>query len=82
MARLSRSERACESACRAEITAGVGQIDPAVQKAGPYLRVRDFAEVYGVSESTVREWIRKGRLKFKQPAGKGGIIFVSPGLNE
>lgn len=40
------------------------------------LRVKEFAALYGVCESTVRAWIRGGKVKFEQPAGKRGTILI------
>lgn len=40
------------------------------------LRVKEFAALYGICESTVRVWVRTGSVEFEQPAGKGGAIFV------
>lgn len=38
----------------------------------PYLTARQLAEVLGVSDWTVREWTRQGRLPAYRPGGDAG----------
>ena len=41
--------------------------------------VRDAAKRLGVSESTLRSWLREGILPYYQLHGKGGKIFFQEG---
>lgn len=76
---VSRTEKAIGAACRKEAKTSVVCDPDRVPAAGvglKLLRVKEYAALYGVCESTVREWIRNGKVQFEQPAGKRGRIFI------
>jgi excisionase family DNA binding protein len=37
-------------------------------------RVDETAEILGVSTSTIRNWVRDGRLRALRPAGSGAVL--------
>jgi excisionase family DNA binding protein len=41
-----------------------------------FLGVEEFAQATGLSEQTVRRYLKKNRLPFVQPAGKRGRILI------
>jgi len=79
MAGLSRTDKAIAEACeRAALESVVGADDrvPTPPTGVARLCIKEYATLYGVHASTVRRWIRAGRLQFEQPAGRGGRIFL------
>jgi len=38
--------------------------------------IRQVAEVAGVSVTTVRRWIERGKLPSRQPAGENGVHLI------
>lgn len=42
--------------------------------------VKEAADHFKVTSLTIRRWIEAGKLKFEQPAGRGGkiTVLVSP----
>jgi len=77
MERLSRNERAYREACMIE---AIGHKEPP-HTASPrpsvrYVCPKEFAELRGVSLSTVRNWIRIRCIPFEQPAGRGGAVLI------
>lgn len=43
--------------------------------------VRDVAEDFGVSEATVRNWIKKGDLKATKTSNRGGYLIAEEDLD-
>ena len=41
-----------------------------------YLSPQEFSELSGLSLSTVRRYLRNGRLPYRQPAGRRGRILI------
>ena len=41
-----------------------------------YITVRRAAELAGVSQWTIRKWIKKGRLQAKQRGGECGHLLI------
>lgn len=79
MGRADKILRNLEQKCGKAVADRVVAADVAVHPprvSVKLLRVKEFAQLYGVSESTVREWIKKGKVQFEQPAGKRGRIFL------
>ncbi len=79
MARIPYSEEAVGKASEATVGSDLASPDAGIpkQKAPMRLmRVKEFAAFYGVSESTVRAWIRDGKVKYLQPGCKNGAIFI------
>jgi excisionase family DNA binding protein len=46
------------------------------QTAVDFLRVPGAAEAFGVSERTIRNWIREGLLPAAQPGGPGHSVRI------
>ena len=42
------------------------------------MRIRDAADLIGVSYATLWKWVQRGSIKAIQPGGSGGIWFISP----
>ena len=41
-----------------------------------YITVRRAAELAGVSHWAIRKWIKRGRLRVKQPGGNRGDLLI------
>jgi excisionase family DNA binding protein len=41
-----------------------------------YITVRRAAELAGVSHWAIRKWIKRGRLRVKQPGGNRGYLLI------
>jgi excisionase family DNA binding protein len=54
-----------------------GTIWDITQTYSPFLKVPEAAEALGVSERTIRNWIRDGQLPAIQPGGKGHTVRIS-----
>ena len=44
--------------------------------ANKYISPKEYAEIMGVTAQTLRNWIKEGKLKAIQPAGKNGRWFL------
>ena len=44
-----------------------------------YVSPKEYAVMMGVTAQTVRNWIKEGKLKAIQPAGKNGRWFLKDG---
>jgi hypothetical protein len=78
---LSRTDKAISAACREAAKTGMACPGDRVQEKETGLKklcVKEYAQWRGISESTVRRWIRTGILKYEQPAGKGGLVRIIP----
>ena len=53
---------------------GAGQELPIIQVRGRYLSVEEYATEYDVGAGTVRQWIRRGKIRTAIKAGKEWII--------
>lgn len=42
-----------------------------------YYTVKEYAKEHKVSESTVRRWIKEGKVEFIQPYGKKGKVLIN-----
>ena len=83
MARIPHGPKAIGKACKKAAGSDLvlpADPEPKAAVGVKRLRVKEYAQRYGVSESTVREWIRNGKVKFEQPAGKKGRIFLYDGM--
>jgi len=40
--------------------------------------MREVAELTGASLTTVKDWVRSGRLTHSQPSGHGGVVVIRP----
>lgn len=41
-----------------------------------FLTVKEAASHWGVALSTIHRWVKDGRIRVHQPAGKKGRIFI------
>ena len=53
---------------------GTGQTLPIIQVHGRYLSVEEYASEYSVGAGTVRQWIRRGKIRTAIKTGKEWII--------
>ena len=42
----------------------------------PPLSIKEAVEKAGVSETTIRRWVKRGILKAVQPSGRKGLILI------
>lgn len=73
---FEKAEMAVRKADKVGVAASMEELPKVGTGVGPHYSIKEVAAITGFSVSTIRRYVREGRLVSWQPAEKGGGIRI------